>query len=194
MLRRLITAGLVAGALASYAPVAHAAGVSADCGYNTFAQETATGNDTYTGVAHGYAFSDIPGVDVSVSCEIRVNDVTADATTPGRPGQVSTTVDQVTFYVPGSDFDAVTLCAVWWTDTESGEFCSGSTTTEIPPDELPELPEPLKQTFDFVLIEVLRAAICFEQLLQDMRDGEQFPVALLRWEECMAMPLATPTR
>src|SRR5689334_12446426 len=61
-----------------------------DCGFNTLAQEQATGGqDTFTGGAYGYAVSDTPGAFISMHCEVRVNGGTVASTPAGPSGQAS---------------------------------------------------------------------------------------------------------
>jgi hypothetical protein len=161
LLKKILISSLAVATLGVSAPISHAAAVTADCGFDTIAQETVTGGqDTFTGVAYGYAVSDTAGASISVSCEVRVNGGTAASTTPGPSGQASVTAGQVTY--TASDADTVTLCAVW-TGSESGEACGPTTTQQIPPQEVIDLIDGLLQAIsdasgavDFVLCPILQ--------------------------------------
>ena len=158
MLKKLLMGSLAVAALALNAPVAQAAAVTADCGFNTIAQETATGGqDTFTGAAYGFAVSD--GGDVSVYCEVRVNGSPVAATDPGPSGPVSVTAGPVTY--TASDTDNVELCAVYSGPGGSGEVCGETTTTQIPPEAVFDLIDlifetllPIFEEIDRILIEV----------------------------------------
>jgi hypothetical protein len=140
-MKALLAAVLLAGSLLGTS--AHAAAVTADCGFDTIAQQDLTGGtDTFTGAAYGYAVSDQPGAAISVSCEVRVNGGTAASTPPGPSGQASVTVGQVTYVA--TEADTVTLCAVW-TGTESGEACGPTVTQQIPPQETIDLVDSVVQ-------------------------------------------------
>lgn len=144
-MRKLIAPVLLAVAMGTSIQANAAAAVQADCGFNTVAQEDLTGGQTtFTGAAYGYAVSDVPGEEISVSCQVRVNGGTVDSTDPGALGQASFTGGQVTY--TKADTDTVTLCVVWTGDV-SGEICSPTTTQEIPPDAVFEL---LDQIFQII--------------------------------------------
>ena len=156
LIKKILVSSLAVGALTLGAPVAQAAAVTADCGFNTLAQETATGGqDTFTGAAYGFAVSD--GGDVSVYCEVRVNGSGVATTPAGASGAVSTTAGQVTY--TASDTDNVELCAVYSGPGGSGEVCSETTTTQIPPQEVIDA---INSLFDLLadLTEPLDAPTC----------------------------------
>ena len=137
MFKKIMMTALAVSAIALNAPAAQALAVQGRCNFDTLAQETATGGqDTFTGAAEGFAVSDQAGANISVICEVRVNGSPVASTPTLTSGQVSTTAGPVTY--TAADTDNVELCAVW-TGTESDEFCSETTTTQIPPQEVIDL-------------------------------------------------------
>ena len=155
MLKKIMLGSLAVAAIALNAPAAQALATTGECGFNTVAQETATGGqDTFTGVAYGYAVAD-PGASTSVYCEVRVNGSAVAATPAGASGQVSTSAGQVTY--TASDTDNVELCAVW-TD---GEFCGETTTTQFPP-------EAVFDAIDLVFATLEPVLVTIDQILHDV--------------------------
>ena len=135
MLKKISMAALAAGALALNAPAAIAEPTAVDCGFNTVAQETATGGqDTFTGAAYGYVVTSTAGNAVSVRCDVRVDGTTVASTPTGSGTTVATSQGQVTY--TATDTQDVDLCAVWTDGSTSGEVCGETTTTQIPPQEV----------------------------------------------------------
>lgn len=148
MIKKIMVASLAVGALALGAPVAHAQHAQFDCGFDTIAQETATGGqDTFTGVAYGYVVAGAAGNAVTIACEVRVDGTTVDSTDPGSGTTVATSQGQVTY--TASDTQDVDLCVVWYTQSSGfgGPICGETTTTQIPPQEVIDL---LNSVFDLV--------------------------------------------
>ena len=149
MIKNLMIASLAAGALALNAPAAFAEHAVFDCGFDTVAQETATGGqDTFTGAAYGYVVSPTPGESVSIRCYVSVDGAEVASTPTGSGTQAATTAGQVTY--TATDTQDVDLCAEWTAGSESGSTCFETTTTQIPPQEvidlivlLTSIPDPL---------------------------------------------------
>jgi hypothetical protein len=96
MFKHLVLAATVAATLSAGSPVAHAAVVRSGCGSASFAQETVTGQDTYTGVAYGYAVFDDQGSH-TLRCYITVDGV-EQSSTPTQSGSATVaTAGQVTY-------------------------------------------------------------------------------------------------
>jgi hypothetical protein len=88
--RRLLLAGLAAGALLAPAVPAHAQtyDYTGDCGFDTISdpspEQTLGGPDRYTGVAYAYAVATTPAgtplpfAEVEIACELYVNGVLAE--------------------------------------------------------------------------------------------------------------------
>lgn len=146
-MRTLLVVGVVAGVLALNVHAAQAAAVGGDCGFNTIAQETATGGqDTFTGVAYGYAVSD--SGNVSVYCEVRVDGDAVASTPSGAAGAVSATAGQVTY--TATDTQDVYLCAVYSGAGGGGESCGKADSRPPPP------PPPVQELVDALAAEVDR--------------------------------------
>ena len=145
-MKKLLVAALLAGSAFSGAGVAHAAACNGpdpenpgcdtyyDCGFNTVAQEDATGGqDTFTGAAYGYVVS--TGA-VSIRCFVEVDGSEVASTGTGTGTGTATTAGPVTY--TASDTQTVELCAEW-TGVTSGRECFETTTTQIPPQVLIDL-------------------------------------------------------
>ena len=144
MIKKILIASLAAGALAFGAPAAHADHIQFDCGFDTIAQEDVTGGqDTFTGVAYGFAASSTPGESVEIVCYVEVDGSPATSTAGDGPGtQVDTYSQQVTY--TATDTQDVDLCAdvyVWVNGTRvlHAHVCFETTTTQIPPQEVIDL-------------------------------------------------------
>ena len=159
MIKKILVASLAVGALALGAPAAHAEHAQFDCGFDTIAQETATGGqDTFTGAAYGFIVSPTPGEQVSIQCWVRVDGARVDETPTGTGTNVATTADQVTY--TATDTQDVDLCADWSAGSESGTTCFETTTTQIPPQEVIDL---INSVFDLITqieIEVVDPVLC----------------------------------
>ena len=126
-------AGLAAGALALNAPVASAGHEQVLCRFNAVSQATATGQDTWEGVAEGIVVGN-PTEAVSIRCVVRVSGVIAAATVPGSGTGVATTADRVTY---ARTLTQVTqLCAQYTSSHGASETCFATTTTQVPPQEV----------------------------------------------------------
>jgi hypothetical protein len=154
LLKKILISTLAIGALALNAPIAHADNppASVGCRFNGVTQATATGQDTWESVVEGWIVGDA-GTDVSVYCEIRVSGGgTYPATAVPAPGNtVAVWGPQHVTYVRTLT-QSVQLCAVWTDDNnhESGETCAGTTTTQIPPQEVLDLLQFVFDTIDGV--------------------------------------------
>jgi hypothetical protein len=133
MVKQLVLAATVAASLTTGAPAAHAAVVRSGCGFDTIAQEQATGGqDTYTGAAYGYAVFDDQGTH-TLRCYVTV-DGGEVATTPTGSGSVFvTTQGTVTYTTASTDVD---LCTEIDGVTTS---CGDATLTELPPQAVIDL-------------------------------------------------------
>ena len=145
LLKKIAIAALAAGALALNAPLAQAAEpTDFGCGFESLAQETATGGqDTFTGAAYGYIVGAAGETSVTVKCEVRVNSATVASTDLGSGSVVATSQGQVTY--TADDDDDVDLCTVWTTSTTGGTDCGDATTTQIPPQAVIDLLDTINQ-------------------------------------------------
>lgn len=136
MLKKLMIASLAVGALSLNAPAALASHGQADCGFDSLAQETATGGqDTYSGGAYGYVASPTPGEAVEVQCVIEVNGTPVSSTPTGTGTNFATTAGPISF--TAADTDTVEICTRWKVGDEQENYvCVGSTNTQIPPQEI----------------------------------------------------------
>ena len=158
MLKKIMMASLAVSALALNVPAAHAEHAQYDCGFETLAQETATGGqDTYTGAAYGFIASPTPQESVSIRCYVSVDGSDQGGTNTGSGTNFATTQGQVTF--TASDTQEVLLCAEWSAGSEGPEVeCFPTTNTQIPPQPVIDL---LDQIFaatgavDFLLCPIL---------------------------------------
>ena len=157
MFKKLVASSIVVGAMALGAPIAQAAPpTSVDCGFNSVAQETATGGqDTFTGAAYGYIVGAQGETAVSVKCVVKVNGAGVSETTVGTGSVVATSQGQVTY--TADDDDDVDLCAVWTTSTHSGEACGDATTTQIPPQAVIDLLISIAEQIDAALAPIFQA-------------------------------------
>ena len=133
MRTRTIVAGLVVGLLATYAPVATAGHAIVGCRMNSLSQATATGQDTWEGVAEGYVIGNT-GEAVSVRCVVRVNGAVRAATNWGNGTTAATTADRVTYIRTLTE--VAQLCAQYVTGHGPGETCFDVSTTAVPPPEV----------------------------------------------------------
>jgi hypothetical protein len=133
MLKKLMFAGVAVGMMALNAPIAHAAVVRSGCGFDTIAQETATGGqDTFTGGAYGYAIFDDQGTH-TLRCYVTVDGGEVASTPTGSGTGVVTTAGTVTYTTSSTDVD---LCTEIDGVTTS---CGDATLTQIPPQEVIDL-------------------------------------------------------
>jgi hypothetical protein len=160
MLKKLMLAGLAVGMTALNAPVAHAAVVRAECGFDAAAQATVTGGGaqaTFTGAAWCVVTFD-DGNGHTVRGYITVDGV-EQASTPTASGSVVViAAGQVTYNAPeGSTVD---LCTEIDGVTVS---CGPADEQQIPPQAVIDLLDTVFATLDSVLIpieEQLDPTIC----------------------------------
>jgi len=130
VLKKIMMASVAVGALAFNAPIASASGhLDGDCDFTAVQQEETTGQ-TYQGGAAGYGTNSTGG-NVTVHCEVRVNDEVVSTTPPGSGQGAATTAGTVSF--TASDTDEVELCAVVTDGTETVKNCDDTTHSEFPP-------------------------------------------------------------
>ena len=159
MLKKILATSVVVGAVTLGAPIAHADPAQVDCGFNTIAQEDATGGqDTFTGGAYGFVVSGTPGNAVSIQCVVKVNGApVANTGAPATGTTVAATAGQVTF--TATDQDDVDLCAEWTDGTTSGESCSDTTVTQIPPQAVIDLLISVFDAIDAILIPIEQTVV-----------------------------------
>lgn len=138
-------AGLAVVALALNAPAASANHATINCRFNAVTQAAATGQDTWEGVAEGYIVGN-PDETVNIRCVVRVNGSVRAATDYGSGQAVATTSGRVTF--TRTLTEVTQLCAQYsitrnGQPVESGEVCFGTTTTQIPPQEVIDALQPV---------------------------------------------------
>jgi hypothetical protein len=157
LLKKLMLAGVAVGMMALNAPIAHAAVVRSGCGFDTIAQETATGGqDTFTGAAYGYAAFDDQGTH-TLRCYVTVDGSEVASTPTGSGSVFVTTQGTVTYTTASTDVD---LCTEIDGVTTS---CGDATLTEIPPQAVIDALDSLFATLDSILIpieEQLDPTIC----------------------------------
>jgi hypothetical protein len=128
MHRGTIVAATAVAALALSAPVAHAATVRADCGFDAVAQETLTGGeDTFTGAAYGYAVFDDQDTH-TLRCYVTVDGV-EQSSTPTASGRTLVTTKGPVTYTAGWD-TVVALC------TEVDDLASCVASDSVPPQKV----------------------------------------------------------
>lgn len=148
MIKTLLIASLATGALALPAPASLAGHVTYDCAVQSLAQETSSGGQlTYTGVLYGFAASPDPGERPSFRCYIAV-DGTEVASAPPVVETPSLVVVAGTVTYTASDGQTVQVCAEWSAGSESGTECFDSVDTRIPPPEVVDFLDALR---DFVI-------------------------------------------
>lgn len=135
LLKKLMMAGLAAGALALNAPAAVADAPTFDCNFNSLHQEDATGQN-YEGVAWGYVHH-AGGGPVSIRCYITVNGTPASSTPTGTGDTAATTAGRVTF--AAGETDNVLLWAEVTTVHGTINQPYPTSTTQIPPQEVIDL-------------------------------------------------------
>jgi hypothetical protein len=134
MLKKLMISGVAVGLMALNAPIAHAAVVRSGCGFQSVAQETATGGqDTFTGAAYGYAIFDDQDTH-TLKCVVKVDGAAQAETPPGSGQVVVTTQGQVTYNA--AEGATVVLCTVI-DDVEVG--CNVAMEFQVPPQEVIDL-------------------------------------------------------
>lgn len=144
MVKKLLTAGLVAGALALNAPVASASHEQVTCRFNSVSQATVTGQDTWEGVAEGIVVGGAEAV--AIRCIVRVGTSIRAATDWGTGTGVATTAGRVTYTRTLSE--VTQLCAQYTTASEGAkEVCFGTTTLQVPPQEVIDALEPVDDAF-----------------------------------------------
>ena len=153
MFKKLLASSIVVGTVALGAPIAHAEHEQFDCGFNTIAQETATGGqDTFTGAAYGYVVG-APGEAVTVRCYVAVNGTEVGSTPTGSGTTAAGTAGQVTY--TATDQDDVDLCIEYSTASEGTvNTCFETTTTTFPPQAVTDLLISLAEQVDAVLAQV----------------------------------------
>jgi hypothetical protein len=133
MLKKIVFAAAVAASLSAGGPVAQAAVVRSDCRIGATAQDTLTGQDTFTGAGYGYALFDDQGSH-TVRCYVTVDGV-EQATTPTGSGSVFVhTEGQVTY--SAAEGSTVEVCTEIDGATVS---CATASTTTLPPQEVQDL-------------------------------------------------------
>jgi hypothetical protein len=139
MLKKLLVLALAASGLAIAAPSASACHMInptnprcyQHCGYNSVAQETATGGqDTFTGAAYGYALFEDTSAH-TVRCYVTVDGVEQATTPTGSGTTFVTTAGTVTYNA--AEGSAVALCTE--IDGETVE-CGAAVEIQIPPQEV----------------------------------------------------------
>lgn len=139
MFKKLTIVAMAAGALGITAPVASAAHEQVSCRFNAVTQATATGQDTWEGVAEGYVIGNA-GENVSVRCVVRVNGTVRAATDWGTGVTAATTQGRVTYT---RTLTEVTQLCAQYTAASHGtgvrEICFTTTTQQIPPQEVYDL-------------------------------------------------------
>jgi hypothetical protein len=142
MLKKIILAATSVAMLAVSAPISHAAPTAVvrdGCGFDTIAQETATGGqDTFTGAAYGYAVFDETSTH-TLRCYVTVDGSEVASTPTGSGSVVVTTQGTVTYTTSSTDVD---LCTEIDGVTIS---CGDATLTEFPPQAV------IDQVFDILL-------------------------------------------
>ena len=141
MFKKIMMAGLAVSALAINAPAASANHLQVNCRFNAVTQATATGQDTWEGAAEGYIVGDA-GESVAVRCIVRVNGAIRAQTDWGTGSTFATTAGRVTY--TRTLTEVTQLCAQYTsshggTQTAPHEVCFGTTTTQIPPQEVYDL-------------------------------------------------------
>ena len=136
MLKKIMMAGLAVSALTINAPAASADHHQFNCRFNALTQATATGQDTWEGVAQGYVIGN-SGEAVSIRCVVKVNGVQRAATDWGSGTTYATTQGRVTY--TRTLTEVTQLCAEWTLSGTPGSHCFSTTTTQIPPQEVYDL-------------------------------------------------------
>jgi hypothetical protein len=149
MLKKLMLAGVAVGMMALNAPIAHAAVVRSGCGFDANSQSTVTGENTFTGVAYGYAVFDDQGTH-TLRCYITVDGVEQASTVPGSGSVFVTTSGTVTY--SAAEGAHVEEC----TEIDGNLVsCGAATETQIPPQEVLDLLDTVGMALDTVLCPVL---------------------------------------
>jgi hypothetical protein len=146
MLKHLVLVATVAASLTVSAPVSHAAVVRSGCGIDSLAQETLTGENTFTGGAYGYAVFDDQGTH-TLRCYVTVDGV-EQATTATDTGSTF-------LHVQGE----VSYSAAEGADVEECTEIDGQTVScglvdqqNLPPQEVQDLAD--------VFFQVLNSLLC----------------------------------
>jgi hypothetical protein len=130
MLKKLVIAMSVAGALAAGPPAAHAALVRSGCGIAAADQETVTGGqDVFAGAAYGYAVFDDQGTH-TVRCYVTVDGVPAagGSTAPQSGTGAVATAGEVTYFA--AEGSSVDVC----TEVDGVTVaCRATTESQVPP-------------------------------------------------------------
>jgi hypothetical protein len=140
MLKKIMLAASAVALMAIGAPTAHAAVVRSGCGFDSLSQDTATGQNTFTGGAYGYAIFDDQGTH-TLRCYVTVDGVPAPggSTTPGSGTGFVATAGPVTY--TAADGASVDLC----TEIDGVTVgCGAATLTQIPPQEVIDLLDSLE--------------------------------------------------
>jgi hypothetical protein len=166
-MKKLLLLALVASGIAVGAPSASACHLTdptnpqcyrhSGCGFDTVAQETATGGqDTFTGVAYGYAV--FPDQDThTLRCYVTVDGAEVASTPTGSGTVFVTTEGTVTYTTSSTDVD---LCTEVDGETIS---CGDAALTEIPPQVVIDLLDQVFATLDGIIVpieEQLDPTIC----------------------------------
>jgi hypothetical protein len=151
LLKKLMLAGVAVGMMALNAPIAHAAVIRSGCGFDSVAQETATGGqDTFTGGAYGYAAFDDQATH-TLRCYVTVDGVPAagGSTAPQSGTGFVATAGQVTYFA--AEGSSVDLCTEIDGVTLS---CGPATESQIPPQEVIDALDAVFAAIDGVLLPI----------------------------------------